>query len=676
MAVPPPSAEPATLSTPETGDDARVHATADGSVHAHRAPQTYDESSAGPHADSADELDKTAHKSAHKNAPPQSSDETPLDALLRVIARHFNVAAACVLPGDAASGARESSWLGESVDASLREALLELQRVERIGRAQAGAFANGPIVVSDVDSDPAWQACLNRASALPFRFVAAWPLAGANGANGTNGDSPGTLYLIDHAPRELHAAERASLDDFARVIATLAEQGPRSYEEFDALRARERLLALAIAGSGTGIWDRDVVTGEIRYSTGWKAMLGYEDDEVTNRIEDSILRLHPDDRDYVKATMQAHFEGRTAHYEVEHRIRCKDGSYKWICSRGKVTARDSEGRALRMIGTTTDITSMREMAERLRESVNLVTNLTNEVPGLVFQCHQASDGHVSFPYASAGIAEIYELTPAQVGADASGIEALVHPDDLDAYRASFEASAAVLAPWHLEYRVCLPQQGLRWRQGDAKPQRLADGATVWHGFITDVTERKRIEAELQEFATTDGLTRLANRRHFMARVEAKLALLRRVASAASVTGMSGMSNVGSVAAIMMCDLDHFKSINDRFGHAVGDDALRHFAEILRRHLRAGDVAGRIGGEEFAILLDGADVDGASRVARRIQDRIAAEPLQSAEGPVALTVSIGITQMNADDSAAEAALSRSDVALYRAKKGGRNRIECA
>jgi diguanylate cyclase (GGDEF)-like protein len=127
---------------------------------------------------------------------------------------------------------------------------------------------------------------------------------------------------------------------------------------------------------------------------------------------------------------------------------------------------------------------------------------------------------------------------------------------------------------------------------------------------------------------------------------------------------------------MMCDLDHFKSINDRFGHAVGDDALRHFAEILRTHLRAGDVAGRIGGEEFAILLDGADVDGASRVARRIQDRIAAEPLQSAEGPVALTVSIGITQMNADDSAAEAALSRSDVALYRAKKGGRNRIECA
>ncbi|MFP3748198.1 GGDEF domain-containing protein, partial [Achromobacter sp. SIMBA_011] len=79
--------------------------------------------------------------------------------------------------------------------------------------------------------------------------------------------------------------------------------------------------------------------------------------------------------------------------------------------------------------------------------------------------------------------------------------------------------------------------------------------------------------------------------------------------------MKGLGGIGNVAAVMMCDLDHFKSINDRFGHAVGDDALRHFAEILRTHLRAGDVAGRIGGEEFAILLDGADVEGACRVAR-------------------------------------------------------------
>ncbi|WP_321877695.1 sensor domain-containing diguanylate cyclase [Paraburkholderia bannensis] len=597
-------------------------------------------------------------RGAHNDAAGElAGSDRLLDALMRLAAHHFGVAAACVLPGDAAQGVE---WLGAGVDSRLRDALAELtftnDRDSREGMAE-------PLIVNDLGSDPAWQACLSRASALPFRFVAAWPLTASHG------EALGSLCLLDPEPRELSAAQRTSLDDFARMIAALVapsgetlSSGSDLRAELASLRERERLLALAIAGSGTGVWDRNVVTGEIRYSKGWKAMLGYADDEVTNRIEDSYLRLHPEDLAYVQATMKAHFEGNTDQYEVEHRIRCKDGGYKWICSRGKVTARDGDGRALRMVGTSTDVTSMREMAERLRESVNLITNLTNEVPGLVFQCRRAPDGHTSFPYASAGIGEIYELTPEEVVFDAAGIDALIHPDDIDAYRASFAESAATLAPWHLEYRVRLPLQGLRWRQGDARPQRRADGATVWHGFITDVTERKRIEAELQEFAMTDGLTRLANRRHFMSRLDAQLALLRR----------SG----GPECALMMCDLDHFKAINDRFGHAVGDDALRHFAEILRKHLRSGDVAGRIGGEEFAILLGGADVDGACGVARRIQDCIAEAPLVAQAGTVALTVSIGVTPLRIDDGSAEATLSRSDVALYRAKKGGRNRIECA
>lgn len=590
--------------------------------------------------------------------PEGGASDAPLDALMRLIERHFRVAAACTIPGEPAA-----SWAGATLDSPLREALSALQE------SGGAPWASEPIVVADTGADPTWRDCLRSTCELPFRFVAAWPLRGASG------ERIGSLCLIDYSPRVLDEAERASLDDFARLAAALAspqlaqqrqaalQTGDAAKErELEALREREAWLALAVAGSGTGIWDRNVVTGEIRYSTGWKAMLGYAEEEVTNRIEDSYHRLHPDDLDYVKAAMQAHFEGRTESYEVEHRIRCKDGRYKWISSRGKVTSRDSEGRALRMIGTTTDVTSMREMSERLRETVNLVTNLTNEVPGLVFQRRSLPDGRVSFPYASAGIAEIYELTPEAVAHDAACIDALIHPDDLEAYRASFAQSAACLTPWHLEYRVRLPAQGLRWRQGDAKPQRLAGGVTVWHGFITDVTERKRIEAELQEFATTDGLTQLANRRHFMARFDAHFAHLHRAG--------------GPAAGLLMCDLDHFKAINDRWGHAVGDRALRHFADILRAELGAADVAGRIGGEEFAVLLGAAGLAGACAMADRIQRRLAAEPLTCAEGFVPLTVSVGVTEMSAADANAEAALSRSDFALYRAKKNGRNRIECA
>jgi diguanylate cyclase (GGDEF)-like protein/PAS domain S-box-containing protein len=420
-------------------------------------------------------------------------------------------------------------------------------------------------------------------------------------------------------------------------------------------------MTLALAGSGTGVWDRNVVTGEIDYSPAWKAMLGYEEHELSNRIEDAYLRLHPDDLAYVEAAMQGHFETKTDSYAVEHRIRCKDGSYKWICSRGKVVNRDSDGRALRMVGTTTDITALREMAARLQQSIELITNLTDEVPGLVFQYRLMPDGRAFFPYASDGIRDIYELTPEQATTSAETVDALIDARDLAAYRESIEESATSMSPWHLEYRVQLPRQGLRWRQGDARPQRLADGSTLWHGFITDVTERKLIEAELQESATIDFLTQLPNRRHFMMRSEAELSRVRRADS--------------RVASVLMFDLDNFKALNDRWGHEVGDRALSHFAALLRTEVRASDIVGRLGGEEFAMVLPDTGTDAAIALARRVQQRTSRTPfLLCGDEHIVLTVSIGVDTMRVTDVGAYQSLSRGDKAMYRAKERGRNRIE--
>ena len=422
------------------------------------------------------------------------------------------------------------------------------------------------------------------------------------------------------------------------------------------------LLTLALTGSGTGLWDRNVTTGHVHYSPAWKAMLGYGPHELSTRIEDAYLRVHPDDLAYVQATMQAHFENKTDTYSVEHRIRCKDGSYKWIRSRGRVVSRDSEGRAQRMVGTTTDITALRETAESLQRTIDLITNLTNEVPGLVFQYRLDADGRATVPYASEGIRDIYELTPAEVLLSADPIEARIDARDIAAYRQSLRDSAERLTPWRLQYRVNLPAQGMCWRQGDARPQRMADGSTLWHGFITDATDRKRIEAELHELATIDHLTQLPNRRHFTMQSEIELTRIR--------TAETG------TAAMLMLDLDHFKVLNDRWGHALGDRALSHFAQLLRTETRAGDLVGRIGGEEFAAVLPHKTTDDAVAFAQRVQRRLAQFPLIDNEGdePVSLTVSIGVDTLRATDVGAYQALSRCDKALYVAKARGRNRIE--
>lgn len=176
----------------------------------------------------------------------------------------------------------------------------------------------------------------------------------------------------------------------------------------------------------------------------------------------------------------------------------------------------------------------------------------------------------------------------------------------------------------------------------------------------DITERKRMDAELLMLATTDFLTGLPNRREFMNRLDDELARLQR--------------NVDEHAAVLMLDIDHFKTINDRHGHAAGDAVLRHLAGLMRGGQRKIDTLGRVGGEEFAVLLPGADADAAAAYAERLRQKVADTPLAAEDGSqIAITVSIGIAEILAADAAADAALIRADKALYSAKEAGRNRV---
>ena len=568
--------------------------------------------------------------------------------LTRLARTHFNVDTALVTVSDA-HGQRLHAFHGLAPD--LLPPNLSAPSLHAVPpRAKV-------VVVSDTADDERFGGGRSGSAARLPRFYASCELTDDDGRH------LGALTLLDKLPRTLDDTQRNFLRELAGLIAHGLERDQSLAtlrQRVEELEASGELMSLALAGSETGTWDRNVLTGKIDYSAAWKSMLGYAEHEVGDRIEDAYLRVHPDDLAYVQATMRSHFDNKTDSYMVEHRIRCKDGSYKWICSRGKVVKRGSAGHALRMVGTSTDITALRETTAQLHQSIEMVTNLTNEVPGMVFQYRLMSDGVASFPYASEGIRDIYELTPQQAATSAHTIDALIDARDLGAYRESLQASAASLLPWHLEYRVQLPQQGLRWRQGDAQPRRLNDGSTLWHGFITDVTDRKRIEAELQELATVDFLTQLPNRRHFMVQSEAELARIRRAGS--------------SVAAVLMFDLDHFKALNDRWGHAVGDRALSHFAALLRAEVRPGDIVGRLGGEEFAMVLPNTGTDAAITRAARVQQRISRTPVLHGDEPIPMTVSIGIDMIRTSDVGVDQSLYRGDTALYRAKERGRNRIE--
>lgn len=266
------------------------------------------------------------------------------------------------------------------------------------------------------------------------------------------------------------------------------------------LLGSEELLSFALNGSGHGVWDCDIPSGHINYSSRWKQMFGYAETDLGPDVDESQARLHPDDRAPAAARLQAHLQGRAQAYASEHRIRCKDGSYKWVLSRGQVVRRDEAGNALRMVGTTTDISDIKELSGKLQQSHDLLMNLAREVPGLIYQFQLFPDGRTALPFVSEAISDLYELSAEQVKADATAIFAYLHADDREAVMASMQTSARDLTPWQMEYRVNLPRGGLRWLLGRSRPQQLADGSVLWHGFISDVTAIKETEHAMQRLA--------------------------------------------------------------------------------------------------------------------------------------------------------------------------------
>ena len=207
--------------------------------------------------------------------------------------------------------------------------------------------------------------------------------------------------------------------------------------------------------------------------------------------------------------------------------------------------------------------------------------------------------------------------------------------------------------------VHTPERGDVWLRVNAIPvfenQRLAEIYTSFE----DISESVRLSRELRQQARTDHLTGAANRRAFMEDIGREFARVRRHPSLNS--------------CVLIVDIDHFKRVNDSYGHAVGDAVLCHVTEIMRAEIRRQDTLGRYGGEEFAVLLPETTEAAAMALADRLRERVARSPLIRPGLVIDNTVSVGVSLLLASDVNPDAALSRADQALYRAKQQGRNRI---
>jgi len=210
--------------------------------------------------------------------------------------------------------------------------------------------------------------------------------------------------------------------------------------------------------------------------------------------------------------------------------------------------------------------------------------------------------------------------------------------------------------FEMEYPCHSPLEN-RWYLARVTPLTVNPGGAVISHL--NITKRKLIEFELEKLASTDPLTGLPNRRSFLGVGERELARVQRFDVPASV---------------VMIDLDCFKTVNDTYGHAAGDETLRRVSRACKATLRQIDVMARLGGEEFVAFLPGADEATATLAAERLRCAVRDTLIQTGRSEFSITASFGVTEISGRDAKFDQCLSRADAALYRAKRAGRNRVE--
>lgn len=254
--------------------------------------------------------------------------------------------------------------------------------------------------------------------------------------------------------------------------------------------------------------------------------------------------------------------------------------------------------------------------------------------------------------------------PGEVPRGIEAWDALVHPEDYERREAAWQAHAAGLSPtFEAEFRMRHKDGRWIWllARGRAIERDAQGRATRVVGTRIDITRRKLAEQQLEAQAFSDGLTGILNRRRFLELAALELERARRH---------------GQPLALLMVDLDHFKSVNDAHGHAGGDAVLQGFVRTAMTLMRSSDLFGRVGGEEFAVLLPQTDLAGAASVAQRLAAMVRANPVPLATGSVSYSVSVGVAARTAEadrDVSVESLMLDADTALYRAKGQGRDRV---
>jgi len=423
-----------------------------------------------------------------------------------------------------------------------------------------------------------------------------------------------------------------------------------------ALANSESRWNFALESARQGVWDHDIRADTMFYSRMWRVMRGIPpEEEVDGDMERWLERVHPDDVAYIRANVHRQDMGADDFDALEYRERTRDGSYIWIMSRGRPVEWDENGKPIRTLGTDTDITRIKTIeAELQAEKDRLRITLTSIADGVITTDEA---GHVLLMNPAAEALTGYGSGEA-VGRPASAVFTLCDSTSRAVQPCPVEACLASNDATRLEDDMMLMRRdgALRDIRCTAAPVRGADGRVGGAVLVfQDVTQSRAMQRALAHSASHDDLTGLPNRGAFERALESAVLVAR---------------DGSRRHCLLYIDLDRFKPVNDSAGHAAGDELLRQVAQTIRGSCRSHDVAARIGGDEFAVLLHDCPPEHGLGLAGRIVRAISALVFAWGGRSYTIGASVGLTVIGEHPASALGFMGEADAACYAAKAQGR------
>lgn len=414
----------------------------------------------------------------------------------------------------------------------------------------------------------------------------------------------------------------------------------------NALRESEQRWKFALEGNGDGVWDWNIPANTMFYSPTYWQILGFEHEETNSSVEDFDARVHAADKPAVLESTVQLLRGDIPVFSHEYRLRCKDGSYKWVLSRGKVVKRSADGQPERIIGTISDITS--------RKAVEADLQLASEVFACCAEAILITDQENRILSVNHAFTEITGYLPEEAIGQNPRMLSSGRQDG--AFFQSMWGALQTSGHWRGEIWN-------RRKNGRVYPEWLSISVvrepsgqvSRYIGIFSDISDSKQAAERLQYLSTHDALTGLANLVQLEERLKQAIA--------------KAQQQHGHVALISL-SLNHLRQTNELLGHGAGDQLLKITAERLQQLAPEDATVSRQSGDQFHVLLDGMDIDGTRRFAQSALDALSEFKLLNGN-PLAVLPCIGASLYPEHGADSSSLLESADAAMFHLAEGHRH-----